>query len=98
MDSEVRIYNRENGEIQRVQVVRWDDWSQLDFLYLKQESVEQQKQALQCFYHIYQNFLVPTMPWVFPQMVMFTLPDEEEMYDVLVECAKDGMKVEEHVY
>ena len=98
MDSEVRIYNRENGEIQRVQVVRWDDWSQLDFLYLKQESVEQQKQALQCFYHIYQNFLVPTMPWVFPQMVMFTLPEEEEMYDVLVECAKDGMKVEEHVY
>ncbi len=95
MKSEVKVYERGNGEIQRVQVVRWDDWSKLDFLWLKQEDVEQQKKALNCFYDIYRNFLVPTMPIVFPQMVMFALPEDDDMYDCLVACAKDGMHVEE---
>lgn len=95
MDSELRIYNRENGEIQRVQKVSWDDWSQLDFLWLHQENLEQQKKALECFKDIYQNYLVPAMPWIFPQMVMFSLPEDEDMYEVLVGCAKDGMHVEE---
>lgn len=98
MKSEVKVYDRGNGEIQRVQVVSWEDWSQLDFLFLKQEDVTEQKKALQCFYDIYRNFLVPAKPWIFPQMVMFALPEEDAMYDVLMECAKDGMKVEEHVY
>ena len=98
MKSEVKIYERGNGEIQKVQVVSWDNWSQLDFLYLKQESVEQQKQALDCFHHIYKNFIVPVQPLIFPQMVMFALPEDEAMMDVLVECAREGMKVDEHVY
>lgn len=95
MKSEVKVFDRGNGEIQRVQVVSWDDWSQIDFLYLKQETIEQQKRALKCFYDIYHNFLIPTQPWVFPQMVMFVLPEDDEMMDVLVECAKAGMRVEE---
>ena len=98
MKSEIKVFDRGNGEIQRVQVVSWEDWSQLDFLYLKQESVEQQKQALHCFHHIYQKFLVPTMPWIFPQMLMFSLPEDEDMMDILVGCARDGMKMDEHVY
>lgn len=96
MNSEVRIYNRENGEIQRVQKVSWDDWSQLDFLWMRQENLEQQKKALDCFKDIYQNYLVPACPWIFPQMILFALPEDEDMYDVLVECAKDEMHVEEH--
>ena len=95
MKSEVRVFDRGNGEIQRVQVVSWDDWSQLDFLYLKQENVAQQKRALSCFHHIYKNFLIPTKPWIFPQMVMFVLPEEDEMMDVLVECAKGGIVVDD---
>lgn len=98
MKSEVKVYERGNGEIQRVQVVRWDDWSQLDFLSLKQETQEQQVAALKCFYDIYKNFLIPSCPWIFPQMVMFTLPEDDEMYDVLVDCAKAGMQVGEHIY
>jgi len=74
MNSEVKVFARENGEIQRVQVVRFDDWSQLDFLQLKGD-----KGALQCFYDIYKNFLVPTAPWIFPQMVMFQLPEDIEI-------------------
>lgn len=94
MKSEVKVFDRENGEIQRVHVVSWDDWSQLDFLYLKQETEAQQKQALHCFHHIYKNFLVPTMPLVFPQMVMFVLPEDDEMMDILVECARAGLREE----
>lgn len=76
MNSEVKVFTRENGEIQRVQVVRWDDWAQLDFLYLKQGNLEQQVKALECFRDIYQNYLVPACPWIFPQMVMFCLPED----------------------
>lgn len=76
MDSEVRVYNRENGELQRVQVVRWEDWSQMDFLYLKQKGLEAQKKALECFRDIYANYLVPDCPWIFPQMLMFSLPED----------------------
>ena len=95
MKSEVKIYERGNGEIQRVNVVSWDEWSRIDFLYLKQESVVQQKQALDCFHHIYKNFLVPTKPIIFPQMVMFALPEDDEMMDILVDCAKEGICMEE---
>lgn len=98
MKSEVRVFDRGNGEIQRVHVVSWEDWSQLDFLYLKQETIEQQKQALHCFHHIYKNFLVPTMPWVFPQMAMFVMPEDEEMMDVLVDCVRERIRVEDAVY
>ena len=87
MKSEVRIYERENREIQKVQVVSWEDWSQLDFLWLKQQTVQEQKQALDCFHHIYKNFLVPTMPILFAQMVMFALP--EDMQSKLMESVQD---------
>jgi len=97
MTSEVKVYDRGNGELQRVQVVRLNDWSELEFLNLEQETVEQQVKALGCFCDIYSNYLVPAFPWIFPQMVMFALPEDDEMYDVLVACAKAGMKVEEHV-
>lgn len=95
MKSEVKVFDRGNGEIQRVHVASWDDWSQLDFLYLKQETVGQQKKALDCFHHIYKNFLIPTMPMAFAQMAMFVLPEDDAMMDVLVECARDGIKVDE---
>lgn len=95
MKSEVKVFDRGNGEIQRVQVVSWDDWSQLDFAYLRQETVEQQIQALNCFHHIYKNFLIPTMPMAFAQMIMFVLPKDDAMMDVLVACAKDRIKVDE---
>ena len=97
MKSEVKVYDRGNGEFQRVQVVRLDDWAQFEFLNLEQETVEQQIKALDCFRDVYSNYLVPAFPWIFPQMVLFCLPEEDEMYDVLVGCAKAGMRIDEHV-
>ncbi len=96
MDSEVRVFSRENGEIQRVQVVRWDDWADFDFLPLRQESVAGQIKTLKCFYDIYKNFLIPTFPWIFPQMVMFCLPEGEGLSDSLTAASltlKEGVKL-----
>ena len=74
MNSEIKVYSYPNGEIQRVQVVRWDDWSQLDFLRPSYSSA-----SLDCFSHIYKNFLVPACPWIFGQMVMVQMPENMDV-------------------
>jgi len=74
MNSEVKVYEYPNGELQRVQVVRLDDWKQLEFLYL-----ENNEAALSCFYEIYRNYLVPKCPWVFGRMVMVQMPKDLEV-------------------
>lgn len=76
MNSEIKVYSREEGQIQRVQVLRWDDWLQLDFLYPQKDA-----SAIGCFAHIYRNFLVPACPWIFPQMIMFSLPTSVNIAD-----------------
>ena len=76
MNSEIKVYPREEGGIQRVQCLRWEDWSQLDFLHPVYNNA-----AVDCFADIYENFLVPACPWLFGNMVMFHLP--EELADVI---------------
>lgn len=71
MRSEIKIYSRGTDEIQRVQVVRWDDWSKLDFLHL-----DYKEASLDCFRDIYQNYLVPACPWIFCNMILFQLPQD----------------------
>lgn len=70
MRSEVKTYAYPDGNIQRVQTVSWEDWSGLDFL-----SPTPTGDALDCFAHIYRNFLVPQAPWMFGHLVMFRLPE-----------------------
>ena len=74
MDSEIRTYFYPNGDIQRVQLVRWDDWSKLDFLHMNYGTG-----ALDCFYDIYRKFLVPACPWIFGTMVMFRIPEDMDV-------------------
>lgn len=69
MQSEIRTFSYPDGCFQRVQLVRWDDWSKLDFLKLSYS-----ERALDCFANIYRNFLVPAAPWLFGQMIMFHIP------------------------
>lgn len=71
MNSEIKVYPRPNGEIQRVQCLRWEDWSRLDFLQLQYHNA-----AVGCFADIYENFLVPACPWLFGNMVMFHVPED----------------------
>ena len=70
MENQIKTYTYPNGEIQRVQVLRWDSWESLDFL-----SPTPTKGALKRFSGIYRDFLVPAAPWIFGNMIMFRLPD-----------------------
>ena len=80
MKEEIKVYTNSDGEIQRVHVVRFDDWSKLAFLSdLSKESAVSKQARLECFRDIYQNYLVPACPYIFSQMVMFHLPDNLEV-------------------
>lgn len=69
MHSEIRIFPCADGEIQRVHLVRPDDWSELEFL-----RPQPSDKAFDCFYKIYRQFLVPSAPEMFGNIVMFRLP------------------------
>ena len=71
MESKINVYTYLDGEIQRVQTVRLDDWTGLDFLRLNYA-----EPALSCFADIYRLYLVPACPWLFGHMVMFRLPED----------------------
>lgn len=74
METQIKTYSYPNGDIQRVQLVRWADWAELDFLNLSYADG-----ALDCFEHIYRQFLVPACPWIFGNMVMFHIPEGVEV-------------------
>ena len=71
MRSEIKTYAYPDGDIQQVQVVRLEDWSHLDFLQLAGSD-----RTLDRFSGIYRDFLVPTAPWLFGNLVMFRLPGD----------------------
>ena len=73
MYSEIKTVSYPNGEIQRVQLVRPESWSQLNFLQLAYC-----EGALDCFAKIYEQYLVPACPWLFGNLVMFYLPGDVE--------------------
>lgn len=59
-----------NGDLQRVQVLRMDDWGALRFFRGAPDPA-----ALHGYARIYRRFLIPACPWIFGQMLMFRLPD-----------------------
>ena len=71
MESQIKTHHYPNGEIQRVQILRPDSWSSLEFLELSGSD-----RALDRFSGIYRDFLVPAAPWIFGNMVMFRLPED----------------------
>ena len=70
MKSEIKIFPYDNGEIQRVHLVRPESWSELELL-----QPQWSDKAVDCFYKIYKQFLVPAAPWVFGNIVLFRLPE-----------------------
>ena len=74
MESHIKTYTYPNGDIQRVQLVRPESWSALEFLELTGDH-----RALERFSGIYRDFLVPAAPWLFGNMVMFRLPGDLEV-------------------
>ena len=70
MHRETKVYSYPDGEIQRVEICRLEDWSSLELL-----KPEPDPGALDCFCRIYRQFLVPAAPWVFGNLVLFRLPE-----------------------
>ena len=74
MNSEVITFPCADGEIQRVQVVRFDNWKDLEFLHPAPT-----EGAFDGFCRIYEQFLIPAAPWAFGNIVMFRLPEGVEV-------------------
>lgn len=70
MESQILTFPGIGEEIQRVQLVRFDSWEDLNFW-----QPEPSENAFSCFRHIYHQYLIPAAPWVFGSLVMFRLPE-----------------------
>ena len=71
MHSEIKTITYPNGDIQRIQTLRWDSWQQLEFF-----RPTPSPDALVSFERIYRKFLVPACPWIFGNLVLFRLPED----------------------
>lgn len=69
MESLAKSFSYPDGTVQRVQLVKLDNWKQLDFLNLSYS-----EGALDCFAHILRQYLIPACPWIFGQLVLFHIP------------------------
>ena len=77
LKTETKIYPLEDGEIQRVQIVRLNGWSALDFL-----APEASDRVFSGIVSLYRQFIVPVCPWIFGQMILFRLPDGLQVPDL----------------
>ena len=71
MNSQIKTLSYPNGEIQRVQLVRPDSWDSLHFFRPRHTGP-----VLEQIANIYRTYLVPACPWIFGQMVLFSLPED----------------------
>lgn len=70
VESHIKTYTYDNGEIQRVQAVTMDSFSQLHFF-----RPQGDERAFGKIVNLYRNFIVPKAPWVFGRMVLVYCPD-----------------------
>ena len=71
--SELLTLPRPGGEVQRVQLVRLEDWASLRFL-----EPTPSPGALAGTAQLYRRFLIPVAPWIFGQLLLFRLPEGGE--------------------
>lgn len=69
IESYIKTYKYDNGEIQRVQAVSADSFRQLHFLRPAGD-----ERAFTKIVSLYRDFIVVKAPWVFPRMVLVYLP------------------------
>lgn len=70
MDPEIKTIKRPDGEIQRLQTVKLPDWESPAFF-----RPQPAKDPLPGLLRIYRQFLVPSAPWIFGQMVLLRVPE-----------------------
>ena len=87
--SELLTLPRERGEVQRVQLVRWDDWGGLRFLRGGGGLARLAETA-----QIYRRFLIPAAPWIFGQLLLLTLPKGgEDELRAAAETLRHGLRL-----
>lgn len=80
MESQILTFPGAGEEIQRVQLVRFDSWEDLNFW-----QPEPSDNAFACFRQIYRQYLIPAAPWVFGSLVMFRLPEGLQVPEALMD-------------
>lgn len=74
LESQIRTYTYENGDIQKVQKVTLDSWDELEFFKPEYDPV-----AFDRICSLYSDFIVPRIPWLIGQLVFFHLEDDIEV-------------------
>jgi len=75
----LKTYTYDNGEIQRVQYVKLDDFSNLEIFDCKDDL-----NAFKQFANIYQKFLIVQAPFIFGRYIMFKVPRDLDLNPVEV--------------
>lgn len=71
MNSEIKTYKYDDGEIQRVQIVTLDSFDELNFFYPKYSC-----EALSHLAQLYKEFFVSKYPLLFGKMFIYHIPDD----------------------
>ncbi len=71
MKTQIRTYSYPDGTRQRVQSLTLERWESLNFLELTGSG-----QRLDCFASIFRQYLIPACPWLFGNLVLFSLPED----------------------
>lgn len=71
METTIKTYQYDNGEIQRVRVIKADSFDELSFF-----STKKSVRAFGVIENLYRNFIVPKCPWIFGQMILYHVPEE----------------------
>jgi len=74
MKTEIFTFPYPNGEHQRVQLVRPENWEELEFLHPNPS-----EGAFEGFCRIYEQHLIPAAPYAFGNIIMFRLPEDVEV-------------------
>ena len=74
METEIRTYTYDNGEFQRVQIVRAEKWSDLQFFTPKITP-----EAFQAMCDVYRYQMIRVAPMIFGELVLFHIPDDMEL-------------------
>lgn len=85
INSDIRTFTYPDGNIQRVQCVRFDDWRDLDFLIPKYS-----EDAFQGIVALYRDFFMPRLSLIEGRVVLFRVPDDLELPDSFMSNADES--------
>ena len=74
IESEIITFNYPGGEIQRVQKIVLDSWSQFGFI-----TPAYSERSFDRLCDLYENYIIPKCPWIFGRLILFRVPDDMDV-------------------